>query len=117
MYTTGLLHLKLSSLPWIRYVVHGTEMDKAVLFEGAHGVRSAFHRMAPGQVIANHTHSMWVQVMVLEGRLLVEQAGSEPLEATAGTVYFVNPDFPHTETALEETIVLVTQGEDRVGWK
>lgn len=114
--TTSLQHLSLSSLKWNRLDVHGTEMDKAVIFEGDYDVRSAFFRMQAGQVITRHTHTKWVQVAVLKGCMRVEQEGSEDIEANVGSVYFVNPHYPHTETALIETIVLVTQGEDRPGW-
>jgi hypothetical protein len=43
-------------------------LRKSVIFEGRHGVRSAFFHMAPGCVIPRHTHSKWVQVMVLKGQ-------------------------------------------------
>jgi len=114
--TSGLQHLSFSTLKWHRLDVHGTEMDKAVLFEGGHDVRSAFYRMQPGQIIKRHTHTKWVQVAVFQGCMRVEQEGSEDIQADVGTVYFVNPHYPHVETALVETIILVTQGEDRPGW-
>jgi len=97
--------------------VHGSMMDKAVVFEGNYDLRSAFFRMKAGQVIARHTHTKWVQVMILSGSMKIEQEGVEDIVAKAGSVYFLDPHYPHTETALEETLVLVTQGEDRPGWQ
>ena len=91
-------------------------MDKAVVFEGAHAVRSAFFRMSAGVTIPRHQHTKWVQVMVLEGRMLVQQEGAEAFRAESGSVYFVNPGFPHVETAEVDSLLLVTQGEDRNGW-
>ncbi|HEY2041293.1 MAG TPA: hypothetical protein VGH11_01360 [Jatrophihabitans sp.] len=92
-------------------------MDEALIFQGDHDVLSAFYRIAAGQVIREHTHADWVQVMVLQGCIRVEQEGSEVVEAKTGSVYFVDPESSHIETALTESIVLVTQGEDRPEWK
>jgi len=97
--------------------VHGTMMGKAVVFEGDYGVRSAFFNLQKEQIISHHTHTKWVQVMVISGCMKVEQEGVDEILARAGSVYFVYPHYPHTETALEETLVLVTQGEDRPGWQ
>lgn len=97
--------------------VHGSMMDKAVVFEGDYDVRSAFFRMKADQVIPRHTHTKWVQVMIVSGSMKIEQEGVEDIEAVAGSVYFLDPHYPHTETALEDTLVLVTQGEDRPGWQ
>ena len=113
---TGLTHLSSKGLDWKRVDVHGASMEKAVLFEGNYGVRSAFFKMPAGLTIAHHTHTKWVQVMVLEGCMRVEQERSGTINATSGSVYFLDPGYPHVETAVEETIVLVTQGEDRPGW-
>ena len=112
----GLNYLSSESLSWEPVDVHGAKMEKAVLFEGNHGVRSAFFKMPAGLTIDNHTHTKWVQVMVLKGCMRVEQHGSDTINVTGGGVYFLDPGHPHVETAVEDTIVLVTQGEDRPGW-
>lgn len=91
-------------------------MEKAVVFEGAHGVRSAFFKMAAGAFIQSHKHTKWVQVMVLEGCMLVQQEAAEAFRAKSGSIYFVNPGFAHVETAEVDSLLLVTQGEDRDGW-
>lgn len=90
-------------------------LHKSVIFEGRHGVRSTFFHMAPGCVIPRHTHSKWVQVMVLKGQMRVEQDGSETFYADEGGVYFVEPGYVHVETSVVDPVVLVTQGEDRPG--
>jgi quercetin dioxygenase-like cupin family protein len=110
---TGLTHLSKSNLEWQQVDRHGVTMHKAILFEGAHGVRSAFFKMPAGLKMSPHTHTKWVQVAVLEGRMRVEQQGSQTIEVEGGGVYFLNPGHEHVETALLDTIVLVTQGEDR----
>jgi quercetin dioxygenase-like cupin family protein len=112
----GLTHLCKDKLDWQRAGVHGAPMEKVTLFEGGHGVRSAFFKMPAGLEIPQHTHTKWVQVMVLEGCMQVEQEGSEALRVESGGVYFLNPGYPHVETALVDTIVFVTQGEDRPEW-
>lgn len=100
-------------LAWETVDVRGAEMQKAVVWEGAHDVRSAFFRMPAGLEIPDHSHTKWVQVMVLEGVMRVEQRGVPPREISAGGVYFVTPGENHVETAVEDCLVLVTQGEDR----
>ncbi|MBN9083308.1 MAG: cupin 2 conserved barrel domain protein [Rhizobiales bacterium 62-17] len=114
--SSGLTYRSKWGLDWQQIDVHGAAMEKAVLFEGDHGVRSAFFKMPAGLQIPHHTHTKWVQVMVLEGCMQVEQQGSETIRVEGGGVYFLDPGYPHIETALTETIVLVTQGEDRPGW-
>ncbi|TFL15633.1 hypothetical protein CSC67_02605 [Pusillimonas caeni] len=114
--TTGLRHIDSSDARYEPVNVHGSIMQKAVIFEGNYDVRSGFYRLEKGHVIRRHIHTKWVQVMVVKGCMKVEQDGSGVIEAKSGSVYFLDPHHPHTETALEETVVLVTQGEDRPGW-
>jgi quercetin dioxygenase-like cupin family protein len=109
-------HVRAKDLNWQKVDVYGAAMDKAAVFEGGHGIRSAFFRMSAGCTIPAHKHTKWVQVMVLEGCMLVMQDGAEPFRAQGGSVYFVNPGFAHVETAEVESLLLVTQGEDRQGW-
>jgi len=103
------------SLEWEDVDVRGATMGKAVIFEGDYDVRSAFFRMPAGCAIPPHDHSKWVQVMVLEGRMQVSQDGLPDCEVAAGSCYFVDAGETHVEVALEDTMVLVTQGEDRPG--
>ncbi|WP_037196800.1 MULTISPECIES: cupin domain-containing protein [unclassified Rhodococcus (in: high G+C Gram-positive bacteria)] len=112
----GLRHLSVNDVTWNRLDVHGTIMDKATIFEGDYEVRSAFFKLEQGQVIHNHTHTKWVQVLVLDGRMRVQQEGTEDFDALPGSVYFLDPGYAHVEMAVEDTTVLVTQGEDRPGW-
>jgi quercetin dioxygenase-like cupin family protein len=113
MTQSSVKHLCPDHLVWEQVDVYGATMDKAVIFEGAHAVRSAFFRMSAGVTIPNHQHTKWVQVMVLDGCMLVQQEGAEAFRAKSGSVYFVNPGFPHVETAEVDSLLLVTQGEDR----
>jgi quercetin dioxygenase-like cupin family protein len=91
----------------------GTVMDKSIIWEGDFDVRSAFFRMREGMTIPKHTHPSWVQVMVLEGEIEVETELDGTICIAAGGCYFVEPGDSHRETAIVETLVLVTQGEDR----
>lgn len=95
--------------------IYGTVLHRSPLFEGDHGVRSAFVKMRQGDVIKNHQHRKWVQVAVMNGTLEVAQRGTV-FVAKAGDAYFLDPGHPHVETALEDSLVLVTQGEDRPDW-
>ena len=69
----SLKHVSSRGLSWQRVDVYGAATDKATVFEAAHGVRSALFRMSAGCIIPEHTHTKWVQVMVLEGCMLVTQ--------------------------------------------
>jgi quercetin dioxygenase-like cupin family protein len=113
---SGLLHISLDTLSWSTADVRGSDVDEFMIFEGNYDVVSAFYRMKKGQAIPEHTHENWVQVMVLQGCMRVEQEGSDAIEAKTGSVYFVEPHYPHIETALTDTVVLVTQGEYRAEW-
>lgn len=113
--TGGIVHCRPDDLRFEDCDIYGTVLRKATVFEGAHQVRSAFFRMSRGDVIRDHEHRRWVQVMVVEGEIEVSQAGNA-VTARAGEVYFLDPGHPHVETALADSLLLVTQGEDRPEW-
>lgn len=101
-------------LSWVQAPVRGGPvMDKSIIWEGNFGVRSAFFRMPEGMSIPKHTHPKWVQVMVLDGELEVETEQEGIVRIAAGGCYFVEPGDSHKETAVRDTLVLVTQAEDR----
>lgn len=106
-------YLHLDELQWTDVDVFGATMSKASVFEGDYDVRSGFFRMPAGCAVPPHRHTKWVQVVVLEGTMRVEQEGELDREVTAGSCYFVEAGETHVETAVEDTLVLVTQGEDR----
>lgn len=102
------------NLTWTQAPVRGgTVMDKSIIWEGDFEVRSAFFRMPEGMSVPKHTHTKWVQVMVLEGEMEIESAQDGVVRIDAGGCYFVEPGDSHTEKAVQDTLVLVTQGEDR----
>ncbi len=101
-------------LSWEQATVRGgTVMDKSVVWEGDYDTRSAFFRMSKGTIIPRHTHPRWVQVMVVEGTMEVESDEDGKVRIEAGGCYFVEAGDTHMETAIEESLLLVTQGEDR----
>ncbi len=101
-------------LYWIQAPVRGgTVMNKSVVWEGGFDIRSAFFRMPKGMSIPRHTHPKWVQVMVVEGEIEIEADEDALVNVSAGGCYFVEPGDTHTETALVDSLVLVTQAEDR----
>ena len=101
-------------LQWQQAPVRGgTVMSKSVVWEGNFAIRSAFFRMPAGMVIPRHTHPMWVQVMVIEGEMEIEADDGEKMNVAEGGCYFVEPEDSHVETAVADTLVLVTQAEDR----
>lgn len=101
-------------LAWTQAPVRGgTVMEKSTIWEGDFDTRSAFFRMPEGMRIPTHTHPKWVQVMVLEGEIKVESEQDGVVCIAAGGCYFVEPGDTHSEAALVDSLVLVTQGEDR----
>ena len=101
-------------LSWEQAAVRGgTIMDKSVVWEGGYDTRSAFFRMPAGMAIPKHTHPKWVQVMVVEGEVVVETDEDGKVRIETGGCYFVEAGDTHIETAIENSLVLVTQGEDR----
>jgi len=102
-------HLSFESSP----VRGGTVMEKSVVWEGNYDTRSAFFRMPKGMSIPEHTHPKWVQVMVVEGAMEIETDEDGKVRIDAGGCYFVEAGDTHKERAIEDTVVLVTQGEDR----
>ncbi|MFT7572874.1 MAG: quercetin dioxygenase-like cupin family protein [Paracoccaceae bacterium] len=88
-------------------------MSKSIVWEGKYDTRSAFFRMPEGMSVPPHTHPKWVQVMVLEGVMEVESEDDGAVRIEAGGCYFVEAGDTHSETAIEDSMVLVTQGEDR----
>ncbi len=88
-------------------------MDKCTLWEGRHDTRAGLFRMPAGMQIAQHMHTRWVQVFVVEGGMRVDTAAGDTHTVSAGGYYFVEPGETHVETAICETLVLVIQAEDR----
>ena len=107
-------YFKKETLSWEASTVRGgTVMNKSVVWEGAYDTRSAFFRMPKGMSIPMHTHPKWVQVMVLEGEMKIQTDEEGQVLISEGGCYFVEPGDTHMETAVVDTLVLVTQGEDR----
>jgi len=103
-----------TNLVWTDAPVRGgTVMNKSVVWEGKFGLRSAFFRMPLGMAIPKHTHPDWVQVMVVEGEIEVDSEQDGKHSVAAGGCYFVEPGDTHIEVAVIDSLVLVTQAEDR----
>ena len=101
-------------LSWVQTPVRGgTIMSKSIVWEGDYDTRSAFFRMPKGMSVPMHDHPKWVQVMVVSGEMEVETEEDGMVHIKAGGCYFVEAGDIHKETAVEDTMVLVTQGEDR----
>jgi quercetin dioxygenase-like cupin family protein len=100
---------------WHPVDVRGTTMDKCTLWEGRYDTRAGLFRMPAGMQIAQHLHTRWVQVFVVEGAMRVDNAAGDSHTVSAGGYYFVEPDESHVETAFGDTLVLVIQAEDRDG--
>jgi quercetin dioxygenase-like cupin family protein len=94
----------------------GTVMSKSIVWEGDYETRSAFFRMPKGMSVPEHTHPKWAQVMVVEGEMEIKSREEGIIRIGAGGCYFVEAGDAHKETAIQDTMVLVTQAEDRPGF-
>lgn len=94
---------------WEPVDVRGTVMEKCALWNDGFDVQSSFFRMPEGCVIRKHVHMQWVQVAVLEGEMQIESEQDGTVRLTAGGCYVMKPGEGHVETAVRDTVVLVTQ--------
>lgn len=99
---------------WQPIDVRGIPMQACRLWEGDHNVESGLYRLPAGLTIPSHLHPYWCQVFVVSGTMQVQAEGEEAAHRIgAGGTYFVEPGDIHRETAIEDTVLLVTCEEDR----
>ena len=68
-------------------------------------------KQGKGLHVPPHRHADWIAVTVVSGRVRVTQRnGSEECIYEAGDTYLVEPGDVHSETALEDTHVVVVAG-------
>ncbi len=102
-----------SDRTWGSTPVVGLDMERCVLWDGRWNVFTGFYRMPRGMRLPLHRHALWVQVLVMEGRMKVDTGAAGTRTIDAGGYYFVEPGDAHVETALEDTVVfVVSQVED-----
>ncbi|MCU0529340.1 MAG: cupin domain-containing protein [Cyanobium sp. Prado107] len=63
-------------------------------------------------VIPRHHHATWCQVFLMSGVMQVQADGEDPHTIDDGGCYFVEPGDTHSETALNDTLLLVICEED-----
>jgi quercetin dioxygenase-like cupin family protein len=97
---------------WIEAVGFGGPESHEVVFEGGYGVRTAIFRTAAGSQIPSHVHTSWAALIILDGRVRMEQDNAEPIEGGAGTVFFVEPGQQHVDIVLEDATSVVVYGDD-----
>ena len=98
---------------WQEIDVRGVTMEACRLWEGNYNVRSGFFRMPKGMQVPMHHHPYWVQVLVMSGKMEVQADGEDARTIAAGGYYFFEPGETHTETAVEDTLLLVVSEEER----
>lgn len=102
---------------WHPIDVRGVAMQACRLWEGDHNVESGLYRMPHGMAISLHHHAHWCQVFLVSGAMRVQADGEGPHSIDAGGYYFVEPGDTHSETALEDTLLLVICEEDRTEFR
>lgn len=106
-------YLPTQAQQWQPIAVRGVTMQACRLWEGDHNVESGLSRLPQGLTIPRHHHPYWCQVFVVQGLMQVQEAGGALHRIDAGGFYFVEPGDSHSETALEDTLLLVICEEDR----
>ncbi|MEN3953164.1 cupin domain-containing protein [Iodidimonas sp. SYSU 1G8] len=75
---------------------------------GGDAVNSAAYRVAAGVVLPPHQHPVWELVTVLSGSIRLGDAVMKP-----GDVLHTGPGETHDIEAHEESVFIVTVGQDR----
>jgi len=85
------------------------EMQSATLWNDGHDIATRIYRVPKGLHFERHRHYVFVQLFIVSGKYRIEQecVGERVLEA--GDIAFVEPGDVHTETALEDTVILSTK--------
>ncbi len=91
---------------------HEMISQRCLVWEGKYGMYSALFRMPKGGTFDKHTHPNWIQTVVLEGQLKVETEEDGTHFVRAGECYIIESDEPHIESAVEDSVVLITMAED-----
>ncbi len=91
---------------------HDMVAQRCLVWEGQYGMYSALFRMPKGGAFDQHTHQTWLQTVVLEGQLKVETDKDGTRFINPGECYIIEPDEPHTESAVEDSLVLITRPEE-----
>ncbi|MFZ9951284.1 MAG: cupin domain-containing protein [Vulcanococcus sp.] len=102
---------------WQPIDVRGVPIEACRLWEGDHNVEAGLYRLPQGLTIPCHRHLHWCQVFVVRGVMQVLVDGEDPHTIDAGGYYFVEPGDTHTETALTDSLLLVTCEEDRPSFR
>ncbi len=92
---------------------HEMIAQRCLVWEGKHGLYSALFRMPKGGTFAKHTHPSWIQTVVLDGQLKVETEKDGTRFVRSGECYIIEPGEVHTESSVEDSLVLITQPEYR----
>ena len=87
---------------------HDMIAESCMLSTGEGGIYTAMFRMPKGYSFDMHLHATCVQSVVLQGQLQLETKQDGPRVFNAGECYIIEPDEPHVETALEDSVVLIT---------
>ena len=90
---------------WIKTPYEGIDISPV---GGTEQVNTAAFRIAAAIELPPHTHPVWELVTVVSGKLRLGAATLGP-----GDLLHTNPGESHDVQAFEETVFLVTVGQDR----
>ena len=92
---------------------HEMISQRCLVWEGKYNLYSALFRMPKGGTFDKHTHPNWIQTVVLEGQLKVETEKDGTRFVRAGECYIIEPGEVHSESTVEDSLILITKPEDR----
>lgn len=97
---------------WTPAPVRNLMVEKIPVWNEGFDIESSLFRMTEGMTITRHKHDHWVQIVVLEGEMQIESEEDGVVHVSEGGCYLITPGVTHTEQAVRDTVVLVTQIHD-----
>lgn len=85
------------------------EMQSATLWNDGQDIATRIYRVPKGLHFERHRHFVFVQLFIVSGKYRIHEDGVGERVLEAGDIVFVQPGDVHTETALEDTVILSTK--------
>jgi len=83
-------------------------IEKSVLWRGGHQVIGEVFSLKAGADYPAHTHVGWEQMLMLQGRILIDDTE----EMGPGDYCFTEPGETHHVKILEDTLIFLSFGKD-----
>lgn len=103
-------YMKAAQQEWTTATIRSIwEMQSATLWNDGHDIATRIYRVPKGLHFDRHRHFVFVQLFIVSGKYRIHEDGVGERVLEAGDIVFVQPGDVHTETALEDTVILSTK--------